>query len=230
MKTNEKRNAAQDAFERARLAGRKKDKIDIYRAVFIYMLGGLVGTVWETVLNLCRGRGFVYCNGSLFTPFNMVYGFGALVIIGCLHNRKTWGEVYLIGAVGGGAVEYVLSFLEETVLGTRSWDYSAKPLNINGRTTLVYMAFWGLLCVVVIFVLYKPLMQSLDTIPPSALRVAATVMAVIIALDLAVTASALLRYAARNAGQAALTPIGGLIDKSFPDAFMKRRFPAMKFT
>ena len=83
------------------------------------MLGGLVGTLWETILNLCRGRGFVFCNGSILTPFNFVYGVGALVIIACLRNQTKWWGVYLIGAVGGGVVEYLLNFLEEKILGTR---------------------------------------------------------------------------------------------------------------
>lgn len=46
--------------------------MDFYKAVYIYMLGGLVGTIWETLLNFARGRGFVYCNGSILTPFNFV--------------------------------------------------------------------------------------------------------------------------------------------------------------
>ena len=129
------------------------------------MLGGLVGTVCETLLNLARGRGFVYCNGSIFTPFNFVYGVGAIVIVLGLGNFQKWWQVYLIGAAGGGIVEYALSFLEEIVLGTRSWDYSGKLLNINGRTTLPYMAFWGLLCLAVVFVVYDPLDVWLDTLP-----------------------------------------------------------------
>lgn len=193
------------------------------------MLGGLVGTVWETVLNLCCGHGFVYCNGSIFTPFNFVYGVGALAIIACLRNQTKWWEVYLTGAVGGGAVEYILSFLEEKILGTRSWDYSDKPLNLNGRTTLIYMAVWGLLCVAVIFVIYKPLTNWLDKIPPKTLKTVAIVMAVIIVLDFIVTVGVLFRYAARNAGKTAFTAAGKRIDILCDDSFMKRRFPKMHF-
>ena len=77
---------------------KEKDSMIYYKAIFIYMLGGLVGTLWETILNLCRGRGFVFCNGSILTPFNFVYGVGALVIIACqsdemvgsLLNRCSW--------------------------------------------------------------------------------------------------------------------------------------------
>lgn len=208
----------------------EKGKMDFSKIVFIYMLGGLVGTLWETILNLCRGRGFVFCNGSIFTPFNFVYGVGAIVIIVCLRTQTKWWQVYLIGAFGGGAVEYILSFLEEKILGTRSWDYSKKLLNINGRTTLIYMAFWGLLCLAIMFLVYKPLMKGMDMIPPETMKIIAIVMAVIILLDLTITVSTLLRYAARNAGRSALTPIGDFIDRVCNDAFMNRRFPAMRFS
>lgn len=199
------------------------------KAVFIYLLAGLVGTVWETFWHFVNGRGFVYSNGSIFTPFNLVYGIGGLVIILALRNRTKVWQVYLIGSIGGGVVEYVLSFLEELVLGTRSWDYSGKFLNINGRTTVIYMAFWGLLCVTVIFLVYRPLDKLLDSIPPKVMMTIAIIMTVIVALDLMVTVGALIRYAARNVGSQPLTYIGTLIDRIFNDDFMARHFPNMQF-
>mgnify|MGYP002802775887 FL=1 len=210
--------------------GSKKEKrFTFYKAVLIYALGGLVGTVWETLLNLIRGRGFVFCNGSILTPFNFVYGTGAVVIILLLRNKQKWWQIFIIGSLGGGAVEYALSYLEEAVLGTRSWDYSHKFLNINGRTTIPYMLFWGLLCLAVILVIYRPLDSALEALPEKALKVLAVVLACWIAADWIVTVSALLRYAARAEGTAALTVLGEWIDKVFDDAFMKKRFPSMRF-
>lgn len=206
----------------------QKRTMNVYKAVMIYLLGGIVGTLWETVLNLVRGDGFVFCNGSLFTPFNFVYGFGALFIILCLRRQtKTW-QVFFIGMLGGGAVEYVLSFLEELLMGTRSWDYSTYPLNLNGRTTIPYMFFWGFLCVVVIFLLYKPLDAWLDSLPQKTMRVMAVVFAVIVVADLVLTLGAILRYTARNNGAEALTFIGRLYDRLCDDSFMALRFPSMK--
>ncbi|MEZ3420895.1 MAG: putative ABC transporter permease [Eubacterium sp.] len=200
------------------------------RLVFIYVLGGLVGTLWETFLNFINGNGFVYCNGSIFTPVNFVYGFGAVIIVACLHSQTEWWRVYLIGAVGGGVVEYLLNFLEEKLLGTRSWNYDGKTLNINGRTTLPYMAVWGLLCVAVIFIIYKPLSRFLDKIPPDIQKTASVIIGAILLLDLFITVSAVLRYSARNANQNAFTALGRILDRYFNDAFMIKRFPKMKFS
>ncbi len=200
-----------------------------YKAVCVYLLGGLVGTVWETALNFLDGNGFVYCNGSLFTPFNFVYGFGAVVIFLFMQNQTSLFKVYLLGFFGGGAVEYLLSFLEEKLLGTRSWNYEDYFLNINGRTTVPYMAVWGLLCVFVVFLIFKPLNILLDKLPAKPMFLFALVAAGFIAFDLAATVAAILRYAERNAGKAGLLKIAKLIDRLYNDAYMKRHFPNMKF-
>lgn len=207
----------------------EKSVMTFPKAVFVYLLAGLVGTVWETFWHFINGRGFVYSNGSIFTPFNLVYGIGGLIIVLALRNRTKVWQVYLIGMLGGGAVEYVLSFLEELVLGTRSWDYRGKFLNINGRTTLIFMAFWGLLCVAVIFLVYRPLDKWLESLPKKAMLIIAIVMTVIVAIDLTITVSALFRYAARNMGSKPLTYIGTIIDRFFNDDFMAKHFPNMQF-
>lgn len=224
-----RRRAVNAAAAFTAAGGKDGTKLTFYKLVLIYALGGIVGTVWETVLNLCRGRGFVFCNGSILTPFNFVYGTGAVVIILLLRNKKKWWQIFVIGALGGGAVEYGLSFLEEAVLGTRSWDYTGKFLNINGRTTVPYMLFWGLLCLAVILVIYRPLDNLLEILPKTALKIVAAVLACWIAADWVMTVSALVRYSARADGAEALTFFGRWIDSVFGDAFMKKRFPAMKF-
>lgn len=208
---------------------REKRPISFYKAVYVYLIGGITGTVWETLLNLFCGNGFVFCNGSLFTPFNFVYGFGAVFIILCLHGQTEIWKTYLIGALGGGIVEYTLSFLEEAILGTRSWNYEGRFLNINGRTTLVYMAFWGLLCVGVIFLVYRPLDAWLDKLPEKPMKIFAVVMAVILIADLALTVGVIFRYAERNAGKDAIFAAGRVIDRLCNDEFMRLRFPGMQF-
>ncbi|MCD8372471.1 MAG: putative ABC transporter permease [Clostridia bacterium] len=221
-------NALRQNFNRR--TGKEKKKFGFYKCVYTYAIGGFAGTLWETCLNLARGKGFVYCNGSIFTPINLVYGIGAVVIICGLKNRKSVPEVFLIGMIGGGVVEYILSFLEETILGARSWDYSDMPLNINGRTNIPYMIVWGILCVTLVFLVYKPLDYALDGLSPKAAKVSSSVIAAIIIADLVVTVCVLARYACRNADIEALTFIGRFIDSVFDDAYMKLHFPSLNFT
>lgn len=203
--------------------------LDFGKCVFAYVLGGVVGTLWETVLNYCKGNGFVYCNGSIFTPINFVYGFGALVIWIFLanSNRKPY-MTYIYGAIGGGIVEYLLNFLEEKILGARSWDYSNEFLNINGRTTIPFMLFWGLLCLAVVYGVYNPLAKIYDKCPKKVMTTIAIVLLAIVVTDLTITVTALARYSARQQGFAAKTELGLFLDRVFSDNYMKLHFPNQK--
>ena len=203
--------------------------LDFGKCVFAYVLGGVVGTLWETVLNYCKGNGFVYCNGSIFTPINFVYGFGALVIWIFLanSNRKPY-MTYIYGTIGGGIVEYLLNFLEEKILGARSWDYSNEFLNINGRTTIPFMLFWGLLCLAVVYCVYNPLAKIYDKCPKKVMTTIAIVLLAIVVTDLTITVTALARYSARQQGVISKTELGLFLDRVFNDDYMKLHFPNQK--
>lgn len=203
--------------------------LDFGKCVFAYVLGGVVGTLWETVLNFCKGNGFVYCNGSIFTPINFVYGFGALIIWIFLanSNRKPY-ITYIYGAIGGGIVEYLLNFLEEKILGARSWDYSNEFLNINGRTTIPFMLFWGLLCLAVVYCVYNPLAKIYDKCPKKVMTTIAIVLLAIVVTDLTITVTALARYSARQQGVISKTELGLFLDRVFNDDYMKLHFPNQK--
>lgn len=203
--------------------------LDFGKCVFAYVLGGVVGTLWETVLNYCKGNGFVYCNGSIFTPINFVYGFGSLVIWIFLanSNRKPY-MTYIYGAIGGGIVEYLLNFLEEKILGARSWDYSNEFLNINGRTTIPFMLFWGLLCLAVVYGVYNPLAKIYDKCPKKVMTTIAIILLAIVVTDLAITVTALARYSARQQGVISKTELGLFLDRVFSDDYMKLHFPNQK--
>ena len=203
--------------------------LDFGKCVFAYVLGGVVGTLWETVLNYCKGNGFVYCNGSIFTPINFVYGFGALVIWIFLanSNRKPY-VTYIYGTIGGGVVEYLLNFLEEKILGARSWDYSNEFLNINGRTTIPFVLFWGLLCLAVVYCVYNPLAKIYDKCPKKVMTTIAIVLLAIVVTDLTITVTALARYSARQQGVISKTDLGKFLDRVFNDDYMKLHFPNQK--
>ena len=51
-----------------------------YNLIFMYLLSALAGNVYETIMFLFRRHKFVWSNGSITTPFNFVYGIGAVAI------------------------------------------------------------------------------------------------------------------------------------------------------
>ena len=205
-----------------------EDRLTAEKAIVIYILGGTLGTLWEVIFNLILLHRYVECSGSVFTPFNPVYGCGALVIVLFLRKIRSPLQVFVLGAFAGGAVEYFLSYCEETILGTRSWNYEKWLMDINGRTTVPIMIIWGILCVAVVFLLYRPLNKGFCALPRRAFRIAGMICIALVAIDFFFTVSALVRYVCRADGIDALTAFGNWIDTVFPDTFMKKRFPSMR--
>lgn len=203
-------------------------KLNLAKCVFIYMIGGTLGTLWEVIFNLIKLERYVECSGSIFTPFNPVYGCGALVIVwGLKKFREPW-QVFTLGTLAGGALEYFLSYCEETILGTRSWNYKGWFLSINGRTTVPIMLFWGVLCLVVVFVVYKPLDKLFEALPRRAFKIVGWCFFALLCIDMFITVSAMFRYVGRNSDMEAFTVYGQWLDKVFDNDFMRRKFPSMK--
>ena len=207
-------------------------KLTLAKAAFLYMLGGTLGTLWEVIFNVFFQLAnhytvqFIYCSGSIFTTFNPVYGLGTLVIVLFLRNfRKPW-QVFLCGAFLGGLVEILLSLLEESLFGTRSWNYTTWPMSIAGRTTVPIMILWGALCMAVIFAFWKPADRFFETLPQKTLKVLGWCALALILFDLALTCAAIVRYVERDSPP--LTAFGEWLDKTFPDSFMRKHFPSMK--
>lgn len=82
-----------------------------YNLIFMYLLSALAGNVYETIMFLFRRHKFVWSNGSITTPFNFVYGIGAVAIcISTIWVSDHWWAVMICGALLGGIVEYIISF------------------------------------------------------------------------------------------------------------------------
>lgn len=214
------------------------DNLDYgYGLILMYLVGGLAGNIYETCLYLVKRRKFVYSNGSITTPFNFVYGIGAVAItlglVG-LKDKPWW--VFIVGALLGGAVEYLISFAEEKILHTRSWNYDYMKFNINGRTGLLPMLVWGLLSMLVLYCVYLPIdnyvVQKFFIDTAEHAIVYHTILKVVIiycAVDLAFTVTTVLRYRQRKEGSAARNGYEKFLDKAFNDAYMQRHFENTKF-
>ena len=109
--------------------------INFYKLMLIFFIGCFLGVVIETTWCLLTKGYFESRAGLVYGPFNLVYGVGALVLTLCLYkfrNRGMWLS-FLSSILVGSVVEYVCSWVQELMFGTRSWDYSNMPFNINGR-------------------------------------------------------------------------------------------------
>lgn len=201
---------------------------DWYDLIYVFSLSGIIGTVYETILIYILHGVIENRSGSMFTPVNYVYGIGAVMLFLALKNIRDPVHIFVCGAVIGGVTEYLLSIGQELIFGSVSWDYSNLPLNINGRTTLVYMAVWGVMCLFAIKVLFPRLLAVVHKIPENIRKRAAIIIFIILAVDALVSSAAVIRYSERSRGLEVSNTLESVLDSRFDDVRMKRRFPNMR--
>ena len=135
-----------------------KDKIiDYITYFFIY---SFLGWVIETIYALLIHGHFVK-RGFLYGPICPIYGFGAAILIMCTQKLyKKPFQKFLISTIAFTVFEYFVSWILEVVFNLRWWDYSNDFLNIQGRVSLLYSIFWGLIGVFLLEKLH-PFVQNL---------------------------------------------------------------------
>ena len=199
-----------------------------FKYFWFFVIGCIVGTYYEQILTLCKKGVWVSRAGLLYGPLNPVYGFGAVLCVLILHRVKDWKLLWTLGGLIGGGFEYILSWLQEIFIHSVSWDYSARFLNLNGRTTIPYMVFWGFLFMVVVKVIYPFCSKWIEKIPYTFGNVMTWICIVLMALNMGITCSALLRQSMRHKGIEARTTFAEWLDKMYPDEVIYDVFENMK--
>ena len=120
-----------------------KDKIIEYTTyLFIY---SFIGWIIETIYALFV-HGYFVKRGFLYGPICPIYGFGAIILI--MLTKKLYKKPilkFLIATIAFTIFEYMVSLVLEMLFGLRWWDYSNDFLNIQGRVSLLYSIFWGVI-------------------------------------------------------------------------------------
>ena len=195
-------------------------------------IGSFFGVIIEMLWCLVS-RGYIESRaGLVYGPFNLLYGFGAVVLTVTLYkfrNRGAWIS-FLGGIIVGSVVEYVCSWGQELVFGTRSWDYSKMPFNINGRICLLYSIFWGILGVLWIKNLYPRMAKLILKIPNRVGKICTWVLLAFFVVNTVMSGIALTRWSQRNAGIPAANTFWQTIDERFPDERMEKVYANMVFS
>lgn len=200
------------------------------KLVWVFLISSFLGSLIEMVF--CRVTGGIWMNRSsvLYGPFSVVWGIGAVVLTVVLQRLagKADRYVFLAGFVVGGAYEYLCSVFTEIVFGTVFWDYSWMPLNIGGRTNVLYCIFWGLLAVVWIKIIYPPMDKGIEKLPPLLGKILTWVIVFAMVCNGLLTALAMQRYTVRQNQPEPATIVEEFLDDRYTDGFMEARWPNMK--
>lgn len=139
-----------------------KDKIiECTTYFFIY---SFLGWVIETIYALFVHGVFVK-RGFLFGPICPMYGFGAVLLLET--TKKLYKKPFLkfiIATITFTVFEYIVSFVLEMLFGLRWWDYSQDFLNIQGRISLSYSIFWGVIGLILLEKLHPYIQDKIQNI------------------------------------------------------------------
>ncbi len=202
------------------------------KLIWVFIISCLLGDWIETVYVWATSGVLMSRSSLLYGTFSVVWGLGAVLLTALLSplSGKPDRYIFLGGALLGGFYEYMCSVFTELVFGTVFWDYSNMPLNIGGRTNVLYMIFWGILSVVWINLLYPRLSGWIERIPPVAGTIATWVVTVLFCADILISAGAMLRYTDRRQGTATPSAYGQFMDRMYPDELVEWTWPNMQYT
>ena len=193
--------------------------------------GSFAGVVVEILWCLFRNGYIESRSGLVYGPFNPVYGIGAVVMTLALYRYRNRSSSisFFGGAVVGSVIEYLLSWGQETLFGSTSWDYSRMPFNLDGRICLLYSLFWGILGVLWIKSLYPRVAQVILKIPNRFGKVLTWVLTIFMVFDCAMSLLAVDRWSERVRGETPVSAVDVFFDEHFPDSRMERIYANMEF-
>lgn len=206
--------------------------LNIYKLLLICFVGSFAGVAVEILWCLITNGYIESRSGLVYGPFNLLYGVGAVALTVCLYkfrNRGTWIS-FLGGMIVGSVVEYICSRGQELIFGSRSWDYSNMPFNINGRICLLYSVFWGLLGVLWIKNIYPRMATCILKIPNRVGKIVTWVLTAFFVFNALMSCVAMYRWSQRADGVPPSGPFWEFIDERFPNERMEKVYANMEFS
>lgn len=164
-------------------------KITFKRELAYFVIYSFLGFIVETIFGILT-KGVVESRKScLFGPFCCIYGLGAAIMIPGLQKFKksNWG-IFIAGAIEGSVIEYIISWIGEIIFKIKWWDYSNMPFNINGRITLTFSIFWGLLALVLMRFINPYIERGINKLSKKWFDILTISLTIFLILDLLITA------------------------------------------
>lgn len=214
----------------AKPAKAERDGPSLSDLFWLFMIGAFLGDIVETLY--CRVVGGVWMSRSsvVWGPFSVVWGL-ALVMASVMLRRdkgRSDRSIFVFGVIMGGVYEYVCSAVGELLFGVVFWDYSGFLFNLGGRINLLYCFFWGIAAVV--WLRYgDPLVEKMMAKLRRHIRPWMTItLAVVMAVNMTISALALARYNARTDGIPPANHLEEVLDQRFGNERMERIYPNAK--
>ncbi len=116
-----------------------------------------------------------------------MYGIGAILMIwaGQLSNNPI--VIFIMAFLIFSVWEYLVAVIIEKLFKTKYWDYSKLKFNIQGRVCLKNSLYWGILGVLLIYIIQPVINNFTDMIPHDILVYVDVILMIAILVDTVIT-------------------------------------------
>ena len=226
----QQRQLVRDARMRRREAYLSSCTPSLYQYLIIFLVASVLGLVLETVYTYIA-FGIVESRvGLVWGPFSPLYGLGAVLLTICLwevRNRPGW-QVFLISAALGGTLEQCAGWSLDHFAHLQSWTYLGLPDHITQWIAWRFLFMWGVIGLAWCRLIMPELIYRIGEPSTGRQAAVATLLAIFMALDIAMTLGCFWRAGQRHQGVPPRNALEVYIDNHFDDRFMAETFENMR--
>ena len=158
--------------------------------ILVFFVFSFVGWCIEVTLKYRQFGRFIN-RGFLIGPWLPIYGCGAalitLTVAGLTPVERGIGTTFAISLIVCGLIEYLASYFMEKKFHARWWDYSQKPMNLNGRVWIGNLILFGIGGVAIIHIVNPILYGLFDSLSLVSREIIAGCLSVIFLADYSVS-------------------------------------------
>jgi uncharacterized membrane protein len=184
--------AAAETFFAATLLGSS-----VYLILWLFFIYSFLGVIVEMIFCLVVEGVLESRSGLLYVPLRPIYGLGGVAMTLFLQVSREPVLLFLFGMLVASVIEYGAGLVVEKAFGTVAWDYSNKRWNLHGRICLQFSLCWGLLALLVGYVLDPFFFSVVTAVDRSLGEMMLAVLLLATLLAGMITAAALLRIRKR---------------------------------
>jgi len=139
---------------------------ELQYGILLFFAMSILGWLMEVVCKFIEFRRFIN-RGFLIGPYCPIYGVGSVLIVLLLERYIASPVVaFFMAMMICGTLEYLTSYVMEKLFHARWWDYSHRRLNIDGRVCAGTLLPFGILGLMLLYVM-KPALYDLYAQIPS---------------------------------------------------------------
>lgn len=191
----------------------------------LFFASAVLGWMMEVGCKLVQFHRFIN-RGFLIGPYCPIYGFGAVAVTAALTRYADSPVlVFVMAVVICGTLEYLTSYIMEKLFHARWWDYSQRRFNLNGRVCANTLIPFGLLGLVMIYLVKPFLFGFFATLEQTVMDVLCIVLLATIVSDAIVSATVLgkIRHTAEMSGGDNTETVTRMVREQLQKVWLARR-------